>query len=98
MVSTIVTVLDTDELFPHSSVADHVIDCISVHPSSDVEEIAVSVTVPQLSVQTGIYAGIASSHSTVTSTGGLVITGAVVSTTVIVCVSSAVFPHPSSAT
>ena len=101
MVSTTVMVCTQDEVFPHSSVAVHVLEMISVPPQPGTElSVKVIAGVPQASVPVAnpVDAGdVSSPHSTVTLAGHT-ITGGVVSTTVMNCEHASTFPHSSSAT
>ena len=97
VVSSTIIVCETVAVLPQASVYVHVLVIVSgqLFPS----DTSVPVTVPapsQLSVQPrSTIAGTSPTHSTVTSAGNPVITGAVLSSTVIVCVAVATLPQAS---
>ena len=84
-------------MFPHPSVAVHVrvIEYSFGQLPGVVAKLDVRVGVPQLSVAVGVVHAGVPVHSIVEGPGSPLITGGVVSSTLIVCVATVVFPHAS---
>jgi len=99
MVSSTLIVCDAVAVLPQSSVAVHVL--VILYSFGQVPFVVTSAKVntgvPQLSVAVGVAHEGVPEHSIVEGPGSPEITGGVVSSTLIVCVAVAVFPHPSSA-
>jgi hypothetical protein len=97
VVSCTVTRWDIIVEFPHSSSAVQLLSMINTSGQlpGTIEEEAVKVTAPQLSVAEGVGLGITASQSTVVSLGLKANTGAVVSITITICSMVSAFPQAS---
>ena len=98
VVSSIVIICVSDAVFPHSSVAVHVLVIVPVLPQASVKASEnVIVTFPQESepLALPVSAGSVLSLHSIVMSSGTVKTGAVLSSTVMVCVSETELPHSS---
>jgi hypothetical protein len=99
IVSSTLIVCDAVAVLPQSSVAVHVL--VILYSFGQVPFVVTSAKVstgtPQLSVAVGVAHEGVPEHSIVVTPGNPEMTGGVVSSTLMVCVAVAVFPHPSSA-
>ncbi len=99
IVSSILIIWEAVAVFPQSSVAVQVLVMLYSfgHVPFVVTSAKLNTGTPQLSVAVGVVQDGVPEHSIAEGPGSPEITGGMVSSTLIVCVAVAVFPHPSSA-